>query len=59
MTQLQEFLFSLSFHELQLIQSYMLKRYKTYCGSLRELEQAINDYIPDEDILDELYEVIS
>ena len=59
MTQLQEFLFSLSFHELRLIQSYMLKRYKVYCGSLHKLEQTINDYIPDEDVLEELYEVIS
>ena len=37
----------------------MLKRYKVYCGSLHKLEQTINDYIPDEDVLEELYEVIS
>ena len=48
MTQLQQFLFE-----------YMLKRYNVYCGSMKDLEQAINDYIPNEDILEELSEVLA
>nr|DAI13806.1 MAG TPA: hypothetical protein [Caudoviricetes sp.] len=59
MTQLQEFLFELSFGEIRKIRDYMLKRYSVYCGSMKKLEQAINDYIPDEDILDELREVLA
>lgn len=37
----------------------MLKRYNVYCGSMKDLEQAINDYIPNEDILEELSEVLA
>lgn len=59
MTQLQEFLFELSFEEIKKIRYYMLKRYSIYCGSMKELEQAIIDYISDEDILTELYEVLA
>lgn len=59
MTQLQEFLFELSFGEIKKVRDYMLKRYNVYCGSMKKLEQAINDYIPNEDILTELYEVLA
>lgn len=34
----------------------MLKRYNVYCSSMKDLEQAINDYVPD---LNELYEVLA
>ena len=46
MTQLQQFLFELSFGQTRKIREYMLKRYNVYCGSMKDLEQAINDYIP-------------
>lgn len=59
MTQLEKFLFELSFGEIKKIRDYMLKRYHVYCGSMKDLEQAINDYIPNEDILEELYEVLA
>lgn len=58
MTQLQQFLFELSFGQTRKIREYMLKRY-VYCGSMKDLEQAINDYIPNEDILEELSEVLA
>ena len=45
MTQLQQFLFELSFGQTRRIREYMLKRYNVYCGSMKDLEQAINDYI--------------
>lgn len=48
MTQLQQFLFELSFGQTRKIREYMLKRYNVYCGSMKDLEQAINDYIPNE-----------
>ena len=54
MTQLQQFLFELSFGQIKKVREYMLKRYKVYCGSMKDLEQAINDHIPNEDILEEL-----
>ena len=41
------------------MREYMLKRYNVYCGSMKDLEQAINDYIPNEDILEELSEVLA
>lgn len=44
MTQLQQFLFELSFGQTRRIREYMLKRYNAYCGSMKDLEQAINDY---------------
>lgn len=47
MTQLQQFLFELSFGQTRRIREYMLKRYNVYYGSMKDLEQAINDYIPD------------
>ena len=59
MTQLQQFLFELSFGQTRRIREYMLKRYNVYCGSMKGLEQAINDYIPNEDILEELSEVLA
>lgn len=42
MTQLQQFLFELSFGQTRKIREYMLKRYNVYCGSMKDLEQAIN-----------------
>lgn len=33
MTQLQEFLFELSFGEIKKIRDYMLKRYNVYCAA--------------------------
>ena len=59
MTQLQEFLFELSFGEIKKVRDYMLKKYNVYCGSMKKLEQAINDHIPNEDILVELYNVLA
>lgn len=59
MTQLQQFLFELSFEQTRKIREYILKRYNVYCGSMKDLEQAINDYIPNEDILEELSEVLA
>lgn len=59
MTQLQQFLFELSFGQTRKIREYMLKRYNVYCNSMKDLEQAINDYIPNEDILEELSEVLA
>ena len=56
MAQLQQFLFELSDRK---IREYMLKRYNVYCGSMKDLEQAINDYIPNEDILEGLSEVLA
>lgn len=59
MTELQKFLFELSFNDVKKIREYMLRRYIVYCGSMAKLEQAINEYIPDEDILSELTEVLA
>ena len=59
MTQLQQFLFELSFEQTRKIREYMLKRYNVYCDSMKDLEQAINDYIPNEDISEELSEVLA
>lgn len=59
MTQLQQFLFELSFGQTRKIREYMLKRYNVYCDSMKDLEQAINDYMPNEDILEELSEVLA
>jgi hypothetical protein len=59
MTQLQQFLFELSFGQTRKIREYMLKQYNVYCDSMKDLEQAINDYIPNEDILEELSEVLA
>ena len=59
MAQSQRFLFELSFGQAMRIREYMLKRYNVYCGSMKDLEQAINGYIPNEDILEELSEVLA
>lgn len=59
MTQLQEFLFKLTFGEIKKIRDYMLKRYCVYCGTMESLEQAISNNIPDEDILVELREILA
>lgn len=59
MTQLQQFLFELSFGQTKRIREYMLKRYNVHCGSMKDLEQAINDRIPNEDILEELSKVMA
>lgn len=59
MTQLQQFLFELSFRQTRKIREYMLKRYNVYCSSMKDLEQAINDYIPNKNILEELSEVLA
>lgn len=59
MTQLQQFLFELSFGQIRRIREYMLKQYNVYCSSMEDLEQAINDYIPNEYILEELSEVLA
>lgn len=59
MAQLQQFLFELSFGQARKIREYMLKRYNVYCGSMKDLEQAINGYIPNKDILEELQEVLA
>lgn len=59
MTQSRQFLFELSFGQAGKIREYVLKRHNAYCGSMKDLEQAINDYIPNEDILEELSEVLA
>ena len=59
MAQLQQFLFELLFGQTRRIREYMLKRYNVYCGSVKDLEQAINGYIPNEGILEELSEVLA
>ena len=61
MAQLQQFLFELSFGQARRIREYMLKRCNVYCGSMKDLEQAINvnGYMPNEDILEELQEVLA
>ena len=59
MTQLQEFLFKLTFGEIKKIRDYMLKRYNVYCGTMESLEQPINNNIPSEDILVELREILA
>lgn len=56
MTQLQQFLFELSFGQTERIRRYMLKRYGVYCVSMKDLEQAIYDYIPADLIEEELLE---
>lgn len=59
MTQLQEFLFNQSITDLNKIRLYMLKRYKVYCRSMKDLSQAIVDYIPEDDILEELLDILA
>ena len=55
MTQLQEFLFNSSFGKIKEIRDYMMKNYNVYCGSIKELEKVINEYIPNGNILEEMY----
>ena len=57
MSQLQQFLFNQSITSLNEIRLYMLKRYSVYCSSMKDLENAIIDYIPNEEILEELLEL--
>lgn len=57
MTQLESFLFELSFGDLKKIRDYMLKRYNVYCGSMSKLAREIDERIPEP--LEELYEVLA
>lgn len=57
MTQLEKFLFELSFGEIKKIRDYMLKRYHVYCGSMEKLAREIDERIPEP--LKELYEVLA
>lgn len=57
MTQLQQFLFELSFKQTERIRQYMLARYNVRCKSLAELERAVYDCTT-EGWFDELSEVI-
>lgn len=59
MTQLQQFLFGLSFGQIKKIREYMLKQYNTYCSSMKDLEQAINDHIPNNEVLEELLKILA
>lgn len=56
MTQLEKFLFELSFGEIKKIRGYML-RYHVYCGSMEKLAREIDKRIPEP--LEELYEVLA
>lgn len=57
MTQLEKFLFELSFGEIKKIRDYMLKRYHVYCGTMEKLAREIDERIPEP--LEELYEVLA
>lgn len=57
MTQLEKFLFELSFGEIKKIRDYMLKRYHVYCGSMEKLAREIDERILDP--FEELYEVLA
>ena len=54
MTQLESFLFELSFGDIKKIRDYMLKRYHVYCGSMAK---EIDERLPE--LLEELYEVLA
>ena len=56
MTQLESFLFELSFGDIKKIRDYMLKRYYVYCGSMAKLAKEIDERLPEP--LEELYEVL-
>ena len=58
-SQLQEFLSNQSITDLNKIHHYMLKRYKVRCCSMKDLNQAIIDYIPEGYILDQLLDIIA
>lgn len=57
MTQLEKFLFELSFGEIKKVRNYMLSRYHVYCGSMEKLAREIDKRIPEP--LEELYEVLA
>lgn len=57
MTQLESFLFELSFGDIKKIRDYMLKRYNVYCGSMAKLAKEIDERLPEP--LEELYEVLA
>lgn len=57
MTQLESFLFELSFGDIKKIRDYMLKRYHVYCGSMTKLAKEIDERLPEP--LEELYEVLA
>lgn len=57
MTQLEEFLFGLSFGEIKKVRDYMLKKYHIYCGSMKKLAREIDERMPEP--LEELYEVLT
>ena len=57
MTQLEKFLFELSFGEIKKIRDYMLKRHHVYCSSMEKLAREIDERIPEP--LEELYEVLA
>ena len=57
MTQLESFLFELSFGDVKKIRDYMLKRYHVYCGSMVKLAKEIDERLLDP--LEELYEVLA
>lgn len=57
MTQLESFLFELSFGDIKKIRDYMLKRYNVYCGSMVKLAKEIDERLPEP--LEELYEVLA
>ena len=57
MTQLESFLFELSFGDIKKIRDYMLKRHNVYCGSMAKLAKEIDERLPEP--LEELYEVLA
>lgn len=57
MTQLEKFLFELSFGEIKKVRDYMLNKYHVYCGSMEKLAREIDERIPEP--LEELYEVLA
>lgn len=56
MTQLEKFLFKLSFGEIKKVRDYMLNRYYVYCGSMEELYKVLEELY---EVLEELYEVLA
>ena len=54
MTQLESFLFELSFGDIKKIRDYVLKRHHVYCGSM---VKEIDERLPEP--LEELYEVLA
>lgn len=57
MTQLESFLFELSFGDIKKIRDYMLKRHHVYCGSMEKLAREIDERISEP--LEELYKVLA